>query len=72
VTFRLLPRYRKLSVGALLGTTQAKRRVSKKYHLRAITDPLYRLKNAERRTKRKVGYYSAGATLMRCLLRPFR
>jgi hypothetical protein len=29
--FNLFPRYRKPSVGELLGTTQAKRRVSKKY-----------------------------------------
>jgi hypothetical protein len=55
------PRYRKPSIGELLGTTKVKRRVSRKYHLRAITDPLYPVKNAERRAKRKVGYYSGGA-----------
>jgi hypothetical protein len=36
--FRLFPRYRRPSMGELPGTTQIKRRVSRKYRLRAITD----------------------------------
>jgi hypothetical protein len=72
VPFRLFPRYRKPSLWELVGTTQIKRRLSRKAHLRAITDPLYRLENAERRAKRKVGYYSAGAKFARFLFRLFR
>jgi hypothetical protein len=60
------------SLGELLGTTQVKRRVSRKYRLRAATDPTYPVKNAERRAKRRVGYYSAGAKFARFLLRLFR
>jgi hypothetical protein len=43
--------------------------VAHKYHLRALTDAAYRLKNAERRAKQRVGYYSAGAKFARFLLR---
>jgi hypothetical protein len=46
--FNFFPRYRRPSLGEVLGTTQAKRRISRKYHLRALTDPTAPLKNAER------------------------
>jgi hypothetical protein len=70
--FRLFPRYRRPSLGELLGTTQAKRRVSRKYGLRRLTDPLSPLKNAERRAKNRVGYYSEPAKLARFLFRLFK
>jgi hypothetical protein len=67
----LFPRCRKPSLGELLGTTQAKRRVSRKYKVRRITDPLSPLKNAERRAKRRAGYYSGPAKFARFLFRLF-
>lgn len=70
--FRLFPRYRKPSLGEIAGTTQAKRRWSRKYHQRLVRDPLSPLKNARRRALRRAGYYSSGARFMRALLRLFR
>jgi hypothetical protein len=70
--FRLFPRYRKPSLGELLGISQRERQGSRKYRLRGFSDPTYPLKNAERRAKRHVGYYSAGAKFVRWLLRLFR
>jgi hypothetical protein len=70
--FRLFPRYRKPSIGELVGTTQAKRRVSRKYKVRRVRDPLSPLKNAERRAKRRAGYYSAPSSALRFLARLLR
>jgi hypothetical protein len=66
---RIFPRYRRPSVGELTGTTQAKRAISRRYHLRALSDPLYPVKNAERRVKRRIGYYSEPMKLLRFALR---
>jgi hypothetical protein len=67
MSFRLFPRHRRPGLWEMVGTTQVKRRVSRKSRLRAITDPLYRLENAERRAKRKLGYYSAPMVFARFL-----
>lgn len=64
--------YRRPSLGEIIGTTQAKRRVSRRYHLRALTDPAYPVKNAERRMKRRAGYYSWPMMLLRFMLRVLR
>jgi hypothetical protein len=63
--FRLFPRYRRPSIGELLGTTQAKRRISRRFGLATLRDPTTPVKNLERRTKRRVGYYSEPAKLAR-------
>jgi hypothetical protein len=69
--FRLFGRYRRPSTGELFGTTQAKRRISRRYHLAFFRDPTVGFKNMQRRAKRSVGYYSEPAKLARhsgCLL----
>src|SRR6478609_996768 len=38
--FKLFPRYRRPSLGELLGISQAERQVSRKYHLRIVRDPV--------------------------------
>jgi hypothetical protein len=58
--FKLFPRNRRPSLGELLGTSQAERQVSRKHHLRIVRDPMSPLKNAERRAKRRAGYYYSG------------
>lgn len=63
--FRLFPRYRRPSLGELLGTTQAKRRISRKYGLATLRNPTTPIKNLQRRAKRRVGYYSEPAKLAR-------
>lgn len=70
--FRLFPRYRQPSIGELFGTTQAKRRISRKYHLRTLRDPEAPLENLERRGKRRVGYYSEPMKALRFLARILR
>jgi hypothetical protein len=55
---RLFPRYRRPSLGELLGISRAERQVSRKYHLRIVRDPMAPLKSAERRAKPRAGYYS--------------
>jgi hypothetical protein len=55
--FKLFPRDRRPSLGELLGISQASRQVSRKYGLRIVLDPLSPLKNAQRRAKRRSGYY---------------
>jgi hypothetical protein len=42
--FKLFPRYRRTSLGELLGISQAERQVSRKYHLRIVRDPMSPLK----------------------------
>ena len=59
--FRLFPRYRRPSTGELLGTTQAKRSISRRYHLASFRDPMVGVRNMQRRAKRRVGYYSEPA-----------
>ena len=66
--FRLFPRYRKPSLGELLGISQASRQVSRKYHLRIVLDPMSPLKNAQRRS----GYYNPPMMFARFLRRLFR
>lgn len=61
--------FRRPSVGEILGTTQAKRRISRKYHLRTISDPMSVVDNAERRVKYRAGYYSFPLRLARFVLR---
>ena len=56
--FRLFPRYRRPSVGEILGTTQAKRQVSRRLGLRFWRDPSTPIRNLQRRAKRRAGYYS--------------
>jgi hypothetical protein len=70
--FKLFPRSPRLSLGELLGISQAERQVSRKYHLRIVRDPMSPLKNAERRAKRRGGYYSPLMQLARFLRRLFR
>jgi hypothetical protein len=70
--FKLFPRYRRPSLGELLGISQAERQVSRKYHLRIVRDPMAPLKNAERRAKRRAGYYSPLMQLARFVRRLFR
>jgi hypothetical protein len=53
--FRLFPRYRRPSVGELLGTTQAKRRLSRRLGLAVSREPGTPIKNWQRRAKRRVG-----------------
>jgi hypothetical protein len=69
--FKLFPR-RRPSLGELLGISQAERQVSRKHHLRIVHDPMSPLKNAERRAKRRAGYYSALMQVARFLRRLFR
>jgi len=64
---KLFPRYRRPSVNEILGITQAKRRVSRKYHLATLRDPMTPWKNAERRAKRRMGYYSEPMKMARKL-----
>jgi hypothetical protein len=69
--FRLFPRYRRPSLGEILGTTQAKRRISRKLGLATLRDPSTPIKNVGRRAKRRAGYYSEPAKMVRhlgCLL----
>jgi len=61
--------FRRPSLGEILGTTQAKRRVSRRYGLATIRDPRTPVRNAQRRLKRRVGYYSGPAKLARLVLR---
>jgi hypothetical protein len=70
--FRLFPRSRRPSLGELLGISQASRQVSRRYHLRIVGDPMSPLKNAQRRAKRRSGYYSPPVMFARFLLRLFR
>ena len=69
--FRIFPRYRRPGWGEIIGTTQAKRRVSRKLGLATIRDPTTPIKNLQRRAKRRAGYYSEPAKMVRhagCLL----
>lgn len=69
--FKLFPRNRKPSLGELLGISQAKRQVSRKYRLRILIDPTAPLETAARRAKRRAGYYSPPARFARFLGRLF-
>ena len=69
--FKLFPRGWQLSLGELLGISQAKRQVSRKHRLRIVRDPSAALKNAERRAKRRVGSSRETAKLVRFLRRLF-
>jgi hypothetical protein len=71
VGFRLPPRYRRPSLGEFTGITQSRRRLSRKHHLRTLLDPASPLKNAERRIKYRMGYYSEPAKFARFVLRFF-
>jgi hypothetical protein len=66
--FKLLPRHQRLSLGNLLGISQASRQVAPKYHLRIVLDPFSPLKNA----KRRAGYFGRPMTFARFLRRLFR
>jgi hypothetical protein len=69
--FKLFPRNRRPSLGELLGISQAERQVSRKHHLRIVRDPMSPLKTAERRAKRRAGYYSGPMQFARFLRRLF-
>ncbi len=58
-------RYRKPSVKTALGITKAKKSVKRKTGITAATKPTRAVSNAKRRAKRKVGYYSAPAKMIR-------
>jgi hypothetical protein len=60
-------RYRKTGINQLLGITQTKRKISKQLGLAALRDPATPLKNMQRRTLRKIGYYSEPMKLFRAL-----
>jgi hypothetical protein len=70
--FKLFPRSRRLSLGELLGISQAERQVSRKHHLRIVRDPMSPLKNADRRAKRRARYSSLPMMFARFLRRLFR
>jgi hypothetical protein len=70
--FKLFPRSRRPSLGELLGISQAERQVSRKHHLRIVRDPMWPLKNIDRRAKRRAGYYSLPMMFARFLRRLFR
>ncbi len=68
--FKLFPRYRKPSVGELLGTTQFKRKVSRKYGIAKLRHPIKTpVTNLKRRGLRRIGYYSGWMKLFRFLRR---
>ena len=58
-------RYRKPSLKTVLGVTKAKKRVNKALGITAMKKPFRAWGNAKRRVKRKVGYYSTPAKIMR-------
>jgi hypothetical protein len=60
--------FRRPSVGEVIGTTQTKRRLSRKYHRHAL-DLVYQREQAERRLKRRAGYYSWPMKLLRAFMR---
>ncbi len=70
--FKFFPRSRRLSLGDLLGISQAERQVSRKHRLRIVLDPISPLKNAELRAKRHAGYYSPPKMFARFLRHLFR
>ena len=72
VRFKLFPRYRRPSLGELLGISQAARQVSRKHHLRIVLDPMSPLKNAQRSVKRRAGHSSPPTMFARFLRRLFR
>jgi hypothetical protein len=58
-------RYRKPSAKTVFGVTKAKNRIKKATGITAVTKPLCMKTNFERRIKRKVGYYSTPAKVIR-------
>ncbi|GEM_PF-6584329 len=60
-----LSRYRKPSLKAVTGLTEAKKRTKKAAGITAAAKPLRKPSNLQRQTKRKVGYYSGPAKLVR-------
>lgn len=58
-------RYRKPSLKTVLGVTKAKKTIKRKTGITAATRPLRIVTNAERRIKRRLGYYSAPAKMLR-------
>lgn len=58
-------RYRKPSLKTVTGITRAKKRIRKASGITAATKPLRAKTNLERRLKRKAGYYSKPAKLLR-------
>ena len=61
-----------LEVVAPLDIIQASRQVSLEYHLRVVREPMWPLKNTERRAKQHAGYFSPPMQLARFLRRLFR
>jgi hypothetical protein len=70
--FKLFPRYRRPSLGELLGISQAERQVSRTRIVRIVRDTMSPLKNAQRHAKRRAGYYSPPTMFARFLRRLFR
>lgn len=58
-------RYRRPSLSRALGISRAKARFTRATGGRALRDPSSIMTNAERRLKRRAGYYSAPAKLIR-------
>ncbi len=67
--FKLFPRYRRPSLSTALGITKAKRRFKTATGYYAATRWMRAPKNAERRLKRRVGYYSGPMKFLRFLFR---
>lgn len=65
-------RYRRPSLKTALGITKAKRRAKKAIGLDKVTRVLNAPKNAKRRAKRKLGYYSEPMKFIRFLMRLFK
>lgn len=65
-------RFRRRSLKSMLGITKAKRRIKKATGITAAQRPFRAAKNAERRVKRKVGYYSGPMKFMRFVKRLLR
>lgn len=70
--FKIFPRYRRISMRELTGITQFKRNLSRKLHLTWVRDPTTPFKNANRRMKRQMGYYSAPMQGMRAIQRAIK
>jgi hypothetical protein len=70
--FRIFQHSRRPSLGELLGISQASHQVSRKYRLRIVRDWMSPLEDAQRRAKRRSGYYSPAMMFARFLGRLFR
>jgi hypothetical protein len=69
--FKIFPHSRRPSLGELLGISQASHQVSRKYQLRIVRGSMSPLEDAQRRAKRRKGYFTPPMMFAR-FLRLFR